>query len=299
MKRLFLLLTLLGLTFQLKAQLFLVLRNGNKVEFKDFANSNAEFIRIKTKEGKREFRVEEVDCFYDLTYVPAFPKRYNQFESLHYIYVKNGDVWMSPVKVLEGSINLYRRAVTQGKTWMFIYFLEKDSEMVTIEESGLFTNKKEKIGILRKYMSDAPSLITKMESEDFKYSDESLFDIIKEYNTFKFQKMGQQNAKMSSVFFYSRVKKTTKEDLKLVLNDSIEVMMPANRLVAAKVAIDALTKICVSSSSQSDCLLVSGSPYFIRYFEVDYNQKKEKLEVKPVHSVDAQNYIRFANSQGN
>ena len=142
-------------------------------------------------------------------------------------------------------------------------------------------------------------LLKKLESEEFNYSEDVLVDMVKEYNVLKFVKSSQRNAKKSSLFFYSKMKRSTNEDLKVMVNDSLELVIPAKRMIAVQVGIDALSKICVSSPTEKDCLVVSGSPYFMRYFEVDYNQKKKRLEIKPVHSIDAQNYIRFANSQGN
>ncbi|MFY8036227.1 MAG: hypothetical protein ACOVMQ_03615, partial [Cyclobacteriaceae bacterium] len=111
MRKIWIALFLCSFGWQVKAQLVLVLRNGTRVEFSDFGNCTSEIIRIKTKDGKKEFKVEEAECFYDLTYVPALPKIYNQFESLHYFLVSNGKLRMSPTKFLEGSITMYRTLV--------------------------------------------------------------------------------------------------------------------------------------------------------------------------------------------
>ncbi len=301
-KRIVLLLLILGIGFPIQAQKFLVLRNGSKIEFSEFVKTSPEVILIKTKEGKKHYKVQDVECFYDLTYVPTIPIRYSQFESVHYFSVIKGELYMSPAKLLEGKINLYRTVYMRNGAYAS-YQIDKEGKVETMEsELELvildFTNGK---GRLRKqlgeYMADQPALLDMLLSDDFKFSEESIIDLIKEYNTRTFEKNGQGNAKMSSVFFYSKMKNSVQEDLQLTVNDSLEFVLPTRRLISVKVAIDALSKICVRSTSGSDCLVLSGSPYYIRYYEVDYNQRKQKIEIKPVHSVDAQKYIQSINKK--
>jgi hypothetical protein len=305
MKRLVLLLILTGFTCQLRAQLFLVLRNGTKVEFRDFANSTAEFVRIKTKEGKKEFKVEEVDCYYDLSFVPTIPIKYSQFESIHYFGItEKGNIIVSPPRLMEGAISIFRYFSSDRYHTYVNYEIEKNGKVESlnighnldvIRLGDVFSNKSKVIKQLQSYFEDAPELQQELISDDFLYSEESVIDIIRKYNVLKFQKTSYKNAKMSSVFLYSRMKNSVNETLQLILNDSLEVTIPPRKMIAIQIATDALSKICVrslSSSTQENCLIVSGSPYFIKYYEVYYNLRKESLAIKPVHTVDAQNYIR-------
>ena len=118
------------------------------------------------------------------------------------------------------------------------------------------------------------------------------------YNLSDFTKGSEKNIKKSTVFFYSKMKKSTNEDLKLIVNDSLEYVIPAKRTIAVSIPFSHLSKICIKSSLQSECKLISSSPHYIMYYEVDFNLNKNKIELNNIHSKDAQKYIQFINSQG-
>lgn len=295
MKKVFFFLSVVLIPYPIFGQAILVHKNGETIEYSDL-KVTAEGIKLKTKEKGNILLSHQ--AVISLNFINSeetlYPKALTGNES-SFEFVP---------RIIEGPINVYEKIET-GKTQYgsysnSYYYIEKGSDFKFVfQHNGLFAqNRKDGIQILRTFVEDTPDVLKKMESSDFKLDYESLTEIIKEYNILNFKKNHPVNVKKSSVFFYSKMKKNTNEDLKLILNDSLEFKIPARRTISVSLPIDEHTKICIKSSTQSECLLISPSAFYIKYFEVDYNPKSEKLEIKNIHSRDAQNYIRFVNSQG-
>ncbi|MFN7493049.1 MAG: hypothetical protein ACK5RG_09055 [Cyclobacteriaceae bacterium] len=288
---------ILGVSFAVfanltNAQIILLNKAGQTTECEEFRITN-EGVRVKTKE-KKKIIVDPAELL-SASLIKG--------EQTFYFKPINEDSKYDAIpRIIEGKINVYEKTTTirtpYGSASSSDYFLEKDGVYKFTYTTELIRDRKESLQILKSFVSDNLLIAERLDSENFKLNTESLLEIVMVYNLSAFTKGSEKNIKKSTVFFYSKMKKSTNEDLKLIVNDSLEYVIPAKRTIAVSIPFSHLSKICIKSSLQSECKLISSSPHYIMYYEVDFNLNKNKIELNNIHSKDAQKYIQFINSQG-
>lgn len=267
-----LLLCLLTL-INLDAQSFLVLKNGEKIDYKKY--------KIKDKDRAIEIKKPK----------PAIIK----IDDADYIVTSKGEIrFIRPAvendilfepdytlmeKIVDGKISILKYSKTttlysgpngtNSHTTTY-HFIEKDEKLVQIFSSGLLENrKKNNQYTISRYFSDDKEILNRLNSDDFEANAKNVLDLIREYNVHAYEKSSftTESKLTDAILFRGYSNQNEKLVAEIAIEDqNFSLTNMAYRRI--KLLNEKPMKICVSNGENELCDLIKGSKYMIKYVEI-------------------------------
>jgi len=260
--------------FNLNAQSFLVLNNGEKIDYRKY--------KIKGKDNAIEIKKPK----------PAIIK----IDDVDYIVTSTGDIrFIRPVvdsdlfnidyalmeKIIDGKISIliYSTATifysdpggintySNSKTYQFI---EKEGKFIQVFASGLMENKKkDNQNTFRRYFSDDEEILNRLNSNDFVANYNNMLDLIRDYNVHAYEKspMSKETNLYDAILFRGFSNQSDKLVAEVEIED--QNFLLANMAYRRIKLLDANPmKICINNGKNEFCDLIVGSKYMIKYIEI-------------------------------
>jgi hypothetical protein len=185
--------------------------------------------------------------------------------------------------ILEGRIKVYR-GYTAGSSHMVngmstptggspVFYSEKNG---MLKEFGY--GRKDRRAFLDTLLSDAMSSISYLESF---ISDDEVIDIFREYNLQFFKNVHvSYYRKTGTLQFYTHTR--SQKPLVITVNDSLTYTfkIPQVYPLIINIPVGVVSKICVSSDNATYCDLLSPSICDMRYFEVQFNERRNRFDME-------------------
>lgn len=265
-------------------QNMLVMEDGSRIEFETITlkrNEGLDWFAIQTSNGKRKIKYDSAHAYVDAVKGKVYcrinlPGFGNEFVE----------------RVQEGTISVlehtYFEQVGSQAYKGTAPFMEKGSVMELLDQ-----NSSKMIPILQSMMGDCPSVAAKLTSQEDQFlSVNDRRELIREYNLYKYTKP-VPGGPVSSVFFFSRIKRNDSEQLKLIVNEETETLVPAKGSATVQLQTQAFSKVCASYKGQTECEIIQGSPYAMKYYEITYKDGSKRINIELIPNSDAQRYIQF------
>jgi hypothetical protein len=131
---------------------------------------------------------------------------------------------------------------------------------------GFLSNKREKLQVLKTFISDNPQLVKSIEDDDFKMTPKNVRMIIRKYNYQYLNSSDRLNRfyDSSRVNFFVSNHKMIKDSCTLIINDSMKFKFKSE--IYLKMNASRPAKICVSLNKYDNCNLISIRPFESNYF---------------------------------
>jgi len=295
MKSLYLFLAALVITFQSTGQM--VLTDGTSFHFTKIKSKGDVWEITKSTKEKISVEPASIKCFKDKEteviryYIPV------SYESTG---VSSGEFHFLG-KRLEGKINLYERvtapsnaAPLTNSSYTRELFIQKGSVNRYLFSNAWLAGNKERLVLFKEFIGDNAELLREVESEDFKFKYDDVIDIVNRYNVDAFKSECTATSKQGSVSFYSRLKGSTDQVLTLTVNDTIQHVIPVKAFLSIKLCSEGFSKVCVSDGTIKTCSILSGSPPFAKYVEVEFNGEKKKIQLEEKTPYESHKYLQDA-----
>ncbi|MGC4021964.1 MAG: hypothetical protein QM734_08485 [Cyclobacteriaceae bacterium] len=272
--RLGLLLVLSVFAFTGNSQNILLLKNGEKIEFKSFKihyEVSGDEIVIQTKvRGKLKITPQEI-LEYCLLKEEKIYRLLSNVSGDHDFYEL----------YIEGPINIYKlhdKKLTYDNRpeYSYRFFLNDKNRTQEILFGNLFENyRSDRKLALKSFIGDEKNLISKVDDKDFKPTLEEIYGIVNEYNLSKF-KEEQKEPILAPVFFYVKDFRIEKRQIKAVLNDKTEFVLSETKETSINLPSNFFAKVCVGSH----CEAMKSNDCCNRWIEVKVFDNK--VEFNPV-----------------
>lgn len=265
------------------AQKKIILKTGQYVKCKDFALVD-NVINVKLAEkGRMQLGVEQVRGLLDEDGNFLFLKRVpKMLFSRNYHFLS---------REVDGQINVYRLFIAGSQTMygrspnQVILFSEKTTDSLSeIYSSGMINGKKDRRDALTELLSKDSASIAKLASEDFKYREEEVLNLINNFNVKRFGSTPRAGGSDSSYLVVFR--KNRSVETSLTVNDGVALTIGSNNEVVLKLPRNEIVKLCVSSTK---CRLVEVLPV-TRYLEIEY--EKGEFELRNSNKKNAAFYVK-------
>lgn len=293
------------------SQDMLLLYNGDKIECKNLKIDGEEVKLTDTKRGKITLPASTIKglCSPKGEYVSTLKSEIKKDKAIYY-FAEN---------VVNGMINLYKRAEVNSQTHLFdnpaasapgisngtvktmqkvnyvsySLYIEKDNmyeELFML--NTISQNKSEKVKILKKYIADNPNLAAQLDDPDFKLNEESILRIVKAYNLETYKPGESISNNVSTVLFYVKDKTNSMDSLSITVNDGEATLLPKGRAMAVRLFTNKFNKVCVNGY----CELLLGAECFIKYMEIFIDNKPFQITFTQVSAEDANRYFTYYNN---
>ena len=267
----------------LNAQSFLVLNNGQKIEYKKFKiKDKLQSIEIK-KPKPALIKITDINYLVnDKNEIRYIKDRVNEVSPLQVDWNTTMDPdYAIMEKIVEGKISIlnYSTASTHyagpdgmstysnSKTY---YFIEKEGVFRQIFTAGLLENKKKNNqNTLSGYFSDDEKILNRINSDDFEANAKNVLDLIREYNVHAYEKasVNTEAELTDAIVFRGYSNQNEKLIAEIELEDQkFSLTKMAYRRI--KLLDEKPMKICASNGENELCDLIKGSKYMIKYVEV-------------------------------
>ena len=294
-------------------QNFLFKKDGERFQFlrHKFSKDTIEIKKVDKKWTK--LHVDEVEGFYSIedeifyALISKSIRKESPFE-----LDPPGDYFFTP-RVIEGPLNLYMetntyttgsgafvngvpaRSVPGATVTNDVYYVgrEKEYEMFP---TGLkiLVDRTSKIKTLSGMIQDNPKLSEYVASGDFKFTIQSITDLVNEYNLSKWQPDSTLTSKKGSISFYSQLRGfsggTTIKGKLIVENKEYE--LKPRSLVSISLPTDQFSKICFVSDTDKRCQLVKANPYNSLYYMIKSDNDNAEIRMEQVSYTKAVEYLK-------
>lgn len=257
---------------------YIVLNNGETIECKKFKNTG-NFLEVKTQDSKEptSLRMTEVLGYFSEDDNVMYYKEKNLYKSK-----LSNQYYDFYERVAEGDIKVYYYATyvtdyspngTGISRTIAHLFAKKNDELIEVSKSiNSQRNKKRYVNNLLGLIDDDPKLMFKVNDLGFKYSNENVLSLIKDYNLSRYVPSIENESTTSKLVFYRQSDKA-KEDLKVSFEDGNILDMALNSVENIELPTESLIKVCVSYQNNESCILIKPTHYFEKYYKVVSNKK--------------------------
>lgn len=281
------------------SQHFLVKKNGENVPYKKIKFEDV-YVEL-TSNDKKKTKVGEEDIigYYDDNYrkiyyrQPIVPDNETRLE----FFPKKREGFNYLERVEAGRINLYMRVESSGSPGGFsangtmsagtattttYYYAEKGDHYKNVYITGLLRDKAEDYKALEDFVGDDEEISKKLGSDDFRLNEKNLLRLIQEYNIKHFEKVRDLEYKVQiNSSYYTVVRPKFKEQLRLVVNDSLEYALPASKFpLPLALPRNVPSKVCVTWEAGSNCKIIDPCPFTMQYYELDYASGDKSFEIE-------------------
>jgi hypothetical protein len=277
------------------AQEFMMLKNGEVIEFNRFKIKETD-VKVVTKDrGNLELKFNEITGYYNTTNGTTY-------------YLKKGipdgateNQYQFDKLILEGEINVYERLhisyahvpnsfsstpAISGSRWTELY-LGKGSRHQGMGKYGIGkSNKEKRKDFLIQFIEDNQELVKQVEDENFKGKDEEIIRIVKAYNLSRY-KPNDNLGKISTAWFYVKKRSKNTDTLKTYVNGMFVGNLPNSSVLAVNLSNQNLSKVCVNSY----CEVIKASPYYIKYFEIYISD--DEIKFTETEKNEAERYLLY------
>lgn len=267
-------------------QKILILKSGEKVEFKKWKLYKEHIRILHNGSEKSEIDINEIDGYFD----PSLSKRYYKKPAPPDIFATKKRLTYEFVeRIVEGKINLYEsiqykgsHITTPGGSMMpsadVDYYIEKNDDY-----RWVFTGKWQKaetLDVLKKLLGDDETLVGKLNAANFKINLKTITQLIREYNVRAFAGVASGSyQEAGSVGFYARIIGKKMYDILLKVNDSLTYQVPDNNVLNVRLPVSTRSKVCFVAGSAELCNVISASPFMMTHYELEVNMKDLVMEL--------------------
>ncbi len=268
MKTIISLLILITFFNNIQSQSFVLQNNEEKIEFQKL-NFKKDSLKLTISENKKtNISYKDIKGYYSLTK--------NTFYYKKHVFLE---------RAFEGDIQIYKKTETvyngNMPSKVTLWFAEKGDDFVNIfTKEGFFqTKNKEKIEKIKFILSDDSIATNILEDHNFKYKQQELIKIIKNYNLRKHKNNGDKNSIKGRVTFFRDNKSQNKAIVNFMVgdksysldkNEKIEIDLPVNQNIM----------VCIKNESINICELINPSSNFKKCYEIDFRKNKEGFILK-------------------
>lgn len=203
-------------------------------------------------------------------------------------------------RIVEGKINIYKKRVF-SETYASIgipfksdiLYVEKDDVYFVVFISKTIGQRNDfNFNYLKEMVSDDDKSLKRIIAENFKQDSESIISLIRNYNLNFYEDFTDSEEETGKVIFFRVKKNQNKEPIKLYF-DGQEYSVQINDKVELSLPVSFSSKVCIGYKSKV-CDLVSGSPYFNKFFEISLD-KDGNLSIQQKDKEYAAYYLKLIN----
>jgi hypothetical protein len=279
LKHVFLVL-LLGFVSQLYGQSVLVKKDGSTIPYKRMSFHSG-FIRLTTTDkDKIDLEKSDVEGVID-----------DFLFKMHYLKPSLDSVGLTSEfnfmeREQDGEIKLYAYRLVNPS--VIKLYAEKGGKYEKVFSTDLLDKKKVMFASLREFFEDDPKTLQVLDDPDFKLRDESVHQVINNYNLRKFAGVTAEDLKNTvGVSFYATVRGKDDKTIQLTVNDSLQyniTNLPQTVTLTTKTP----SKVCLIGGERGACTLMHVTAFGMKYFELFFNANNNKYEIKQRSTEDAQ-----------
>lgn len=297
-----LIIILISSFFHLNAQSFLILKNGEKVEYKKYKIKDKDHIVEIKKPKPAIVKISEIDLLVnDAGEIRYIKERVNDVSAL------SGD-WHAAMdpdytvmeKELDGKISIFSYIVSHnygqygGQQTVTYYFLEKGELFTQIFNSDLLESKKKNNKeAFNEYFSDDEEILNKLNAEDFKANGKNIYNLIREYNIKAIDEESSTfDGEQCGIILFRGYSSQAKGLVAEIDVAGQHITLENMNYQRVKLPDDQPVKICVSNGKTEHCDIISSSKHVLKTIEIQLKLNGE-IDIETKNKKQYQRYINI------